>query len=310
MCHAPVPRSVRKGGSAGLHVFFLAALLLLLMSVARIGSAQEAGPFILGTGPDAKTARQAGLAGRFVLHPQQVPDRADVYVLGPPERPGGIDEISYLNLVGRGCRALRLGTDPAVTLAAVLRRAAERQRQGQDPFRQISLEVAAIHHPRLAASLRKAPRGLAGQPVSLAAPATGAPGGGDDPLAPPRPGPSALGARLEADRRVVLFLPFPADQATLGPRANPFLYRLLELLFDRPGLRLAIHGHAEAAAGAEAAQRLSQERAQAVKDWLVKFGIPATRLQAVGHGATQPLAVAGADPGMGRVSRIEIVKDQ
>ncbi|NLI76139.1 MAG: OmpA family protein [Candidatus Riflebacteria bacterium] len=137
-----------------------------------------------------------------------------------------------------------------------------------------------------------------------------APGGRDDPLAPPRPGPSALGARLEAERRVVLFVPFPADQATLGPRAKPFLYRLLELLFDRPGLRLAIHGHAEAAAGAEAAQRLSLERAQAIKDWLVKFGIPAPRLQAVGHGATQPLALAEADPGMGRISRIEIVKDQ
>lgn len=62
------------------------------------------------------------------------------------------------------------------------------------------------------------------------------------------------------------------------------------------GFSFRVEGHADARGDAEANQRLSQQRAQAVVDYLVnKHGILADRLNAVGKGSSEPLNKAQVD---------------
>jgi OOP family OmpA-OmpF porin len=60
------------------------------------------------------------------------------------------------------------------------------------------------------------------------------------------------------------------------------------------GRRLRIEGHTDASGNASKNQTLSQQRAQSVADFLVRAGVPATRLDVVGKGSSSPLP--GTDP--------------
>lgn len=53
------------------------------------------------------------------------------------------------------------------------------------------------------------------------------------------------------------------------------------------GARFVIEGHTEASGSAAQNLRLSRERAEQVRNYLVALGVPAERLQAVGRGSTQ-----------------------
>lgn len=67
------------------------------------------------------------------------------------------------------------------------------------------------------------------------------------------------------------------------------LRKVLKVLRGDPAIRtLQIVGHTDERGGPEENMALSQERAQAVVDWLVAHGIAQSRLQAIGRGASEP----------------------
>ena len=85
------------------------------------------------------------------------------------------------------------------------------------------------------------------------------------------------------------------------------LDRLIETALRCPNANIEIAGHTDSDGDDAANQELSEKRAQAVADYLVKAGLPATRFSAVGYGETQP--VAGNDSGEGKAQnrRIDFV---
>ena len=52
---------------------------------------------------------------------------------------------------------------------------------------------------------------------------------------------------------------------------------------------------------------LSEKRAQAVADYLIKAGLPQDRLRSVGYGSTQPVAANDTDEGKAKNRRIDFV---
>jgi OOP family OmpA-OmpF porin len=54
--------------------------------------------------------------------------------------------------------------------------------------------------------------------------------------------------------------------------------------------RVRIEGHTDASGSVKSNQTLSQRRAQAVADFLIKNGLPASRFEVVGYGSSRPLA--------------------
>jgi len=68
----------------------------------------------------------------------------------------------------------------------------------------------------------------------------------------------------------------------------PSLLRLAELLQQNPGYKVKLEGHADVIGSTRYNQRLGERRAQAVRDFLVKYGANAGQITAQSYGETQP----------------------
>jgi outer membrane protein OmpA-like peptidoglycan-associated protein len=67
-----------------------------------------------------------------------------------------------------------------------------------------------------------------------------------------------------------------------------------------------VSGHTDSDGGEELNQKLSEARAQAVREHLIAQGISADRLVAVGHGASEPVAPNDTEENKARNRRTEI----
>jgi len=70
---------------------------------------------------------------------------------------------------------------------------------------------------------------------------------------------------------------------------------------------IMIEGHTDNSGSADFNQRLSEQRAKAVMQYLIERGIEASRLQAVGYGLTKPVADNKTEEGRARNRRVELV---
>jgi OOP family OmpA-OmpF porin len=91
---------------------------------------------------------------------------------------------------------------------------------------------------------------------------------------------------------------FSGGSARLRSPARRALTRLADLLDRHDSVRLLIMGHTDDREGAGDATRLSQQRAEAVRDFLVGRGVALQRLEVWGGGAAHPRA--GNDSSRGR----------
>jgi outer membrane protein OmpA-like peptidoglycan-associated protein len=82
---------------------------------------------------------------------------------------------------------------------------------------------------------------------------------------------------------------FDYNKATLTKEAQKILKRNIQLLTDKPYANVRIAGYTSAAGTAEYNMKLSERRAKAVEEYLVKGGIvPHERLSTIGYGETNP----------------------
>jgi outer membrane protein OmpA-like peptidoglycan-associated protein len=79
------------------------------------------------------------------------------------------------------------------------------------------------------------------------------------------------------------------DKATLRPKSKEILDKLVEFLELNDNIVIEIRSHTDERGSAQYNQRLSEERAKSVVDYLVSNGIDPKRLKAVGVGENEPL---------------------
>jgi outer membrane protein OmpA-like peptidoglycan-associated protein len=95
--------------------------------------------------------------------------------------------------------------------------------------------------------------------------------------------------KVEVGQTIVLRnIFFDLDKATLRDASRNELERLIKLLNENPTLRIEISGHTDTQGDAAYNQKLSEARAKAVVDYLIKAGIAAGRLEYKGYGESQP----------------------
>ena len=82
---------------------------------------------------------------------------------------------------------------------------------------------------------------------------------------------------------------------------------LAEYLLRKKNIKLEIGGHTDDVGSDESNLSLSQRRAQAVVNYLVKKGIGSDRLKAKGYGETQPVADNSTAEGRQRNRRTELL---
>jgi OOP family OmpA-OmpF porin len=125
------------------------------------------------------------------------------------------------------------------------------------------------------------------------------------PVNPPPAAPGYFGP-LAVNQAVVLKnIHFATDEATLLPASLPELDRLYEFLSHSPQRRIWLEGHTDNTHTAAYNQKLSENRALAVKDYLVAKGIAAARLQTRGFGSSRPVADNHTAAGQQQNRRVE-----
>jgi OOP family OmpA-OmpF porin len=100
---------------------------------------------------------------------------------------------------------------------------------------------------------------------------------------------------------------FESGKADIVADSAGLLDRLIETALRCPNTNIEIAGHTDTDGDEAANQGLSEKRAQAVADYLVKAGLPANRFSAVGYGSTQPIAGNDNEQGKAQNRRIDFV---
>ena len=98
---------------------------------------------------------------------------------------------------------------------------------------------------------------------------------------------------------------FKRASAEIEPTSFATLSKLAEVTNRCPDVAVEIEGHTDADGTPERNQRLSERRAQSVTDYLVRAGVVAGRLRAVGYGETRGIAPNDTPENKARNRRIE-----
>ena len=100
---------------------------------------------------------------------------------------------------------------------------------------------------------------------------------------------------------------FEPGRAVIDPDSAGLLDRLVETTLRCPTSKIEIAGHTDADGEDAFNQALSEKRAQAVADYLVKAGLSADRFAAIGYGSSQPVATNDTDEGKAQNRRIDFL---
>jgi outer membrane protein OmpA-like peptidoglycan-associated protein len=99
---------------------------------------------------------------------------------------------------------------------------------------------------------------------------------------------------------------FDTGKSTLRPESFKEIDELAEFLLLKKGMVIEIAGHTDNVGKPEANLKLSQDRADAVRNYLIKKGVAADHVQAKGYGDTQPVGNNDTDAGRQRNRRTEV----
>jgi outer membrane protein OmpA-like peptidoglycan-associated protein len=101
---------------------------------------------------------------------------------------------------------------------------------------------------------------------------------------------------------------FDVGAANVKGESTPTLKDIAETLKAHPDLKIEIQGHTDNVGNAAANLKLSEDRANAVKEMLVKdYGVAAAQLTAKGYGSTKPIGPNTTVEGRANNRRVELV---
>ena len=100
---------------------------------------------------------------------------------------------------------------------------------------------------------------------------------------------------------------FETGSATIRPLSYRLLNEIFESAVVAEGLKLGVYGHTDNKGSDAVNQPLSEQRAYAVRDYLLKKGIVENRVEAKGFGSTRPIADNNTEAGKSKNRRVEIV---
>ncbi len=132
------------------------------------------------------------------------------------------------------------------------------------------------------------------------------------PPAPPPPPPVAQApppAPVVKQKIVLRAVHFDFDKAVIRPDAVPVLDEAVEVLKAQGGVAVIVEGHTDSVGSEAYNKKLSLRRADSVRRYLVKHGIPADRVTTEGFGESRPVASNDTADGRAQNRRVELRVD-
>ena len=121
---------------------------------------------------------------------------------------------------------------------------------------------------------------------------------------------AAFGNDLKATGHAAVYgIYFDSGKSEVKPESEAALKEVVKLLAGEPALKLLVVGHTDSVGQLEANMKLSQARAEAVVQALVKgHGAAAARLKAQGAGPIAPVTTNRTEEGRAKNRRVELVE--
>lgn len=98
---------------------------------------------------------------------------------------------------------------------------------------------------------------------------------------------------------------FQTGSAVLKPESNVVLRQIADIMTKYPDFNMIISGHTDNVGNPGANQALSERRAKACYDFLIKQGVSETRVNYIGYGDSRPIATNQTDKGKSLNRRVE-----
>ena len=100
---------------------------------------------------------------------------------------------------------------------------------------------------------------------------------------------------------------FAFNQYSLKPDTREKLAKVSGILLSYPGLKVQVEGYTDNVGSEDYNQKLSQQRAGAVGDYLVSQGVPETDVSSAGYGMSNPVADNSTAAGRSQNRRVQLV---
>ena len=100
---------------------------------------------------------------------------------------------------------------------------------------------------------------------------------------------------------------FETGKAVIKKSSYAILKQIAKVFIDNPTYQVEIQGHTDNVGNKDMNLQLSEKRANAVRDFLIKEGVDANRMTAVGYGDTCPVASNKTSKGRAQNRRVEFV---
>jgi OOP family OmpA-OmpF porin len=111
--------------------------------------------------------------------------------------------------------------------------------------------------------------------------------------------------KAEENNLVIYGVNFEFNKYNLLPESYPILEHAKDILKQNPDVKVEVQGYCDYIGSDAYNQKLSEKRANTVRDYLVKAGIDGSRLTAVGYGKSNPVGDNKTDIGRAENRRIE-----
>ncbi|MBQ2541215.1 MAG: OmpA family protein [Paludibacteraceae bacterium] len=98
---------------------------------------------------------------------------------------------------------------------------------------------------------------------------------------------------------------FETARATIRPSSYSLLDEIAQQFIENPSFIIEVQGHTDNTGKADKNMTLSQDRANAVRDYLIGKGVPAERMTARGYGQDKPIADNSTKAGRAKNRRVE-----
>lgn len=119
---------------------------------------------------------------------------------------------------------------------------------------------------------------------------------------------NAILEELNKTGKAVLYINFDSGKSTIKKESMPVVEQINEMMNQAPDIQISVEGHTDSDGKNEANLKLSEARAKAVMDAIVKGGIDKTRLSSAGFGEEKPIADNSTDEGKAKNRRVELIK--